>query len=1071
MASNSTISITFKLDGDGKGFRAIAQDANGLRTVMAATLEQSEMLKTSLINWSAALQGLQSIDHAVNQISDRLSSITSESEQFGKAMKAANTMAGKDSEGYKQLKEEIADLSKQIPIARDQLANGLYQVVSNGVPEDNWISFLETSAKSAVGGIAEINKVVGVTSTLIKNYGLEWDAAAEIQDKIQLTAKNGVTSFEQLAQALPRVTGNAATLGVTVDELLGTFATLTGVSGNTAEVSTQLAAVFTALVKPSSEAAEMAARMGIQFDAAAIQAAGGFQNFLQQLNGSVKAYSQATGTLEQEVYGKLFGSAEALRALIPLQGELADKFTANVNNMVNSSGTMDAAYADMSSSGDAVNQMLRNQWATVIDVVSGFTSATQPYIDFTAGLLSTASSATALVSTFRQLNIQQAILAARSNISTVAMAALGLRGRSVAGVVRVFSSAMRGGAFSATAFKIALRGLLTATGIGLAFVAVTSVIEYFCSASDKASESTNRLIDAEERAKREAEQLEAMKQQELSTLTNTRAALDLHINKLKEFNGSKEDEKRLVTEMNNTYGESMGYFSTVADWYEALISNSEDYCKQMVLEARTRELVNQIAQKEQEQHNILYDEKGNKRKYSTRRQLGKDQSSPAGPNSYAPTGTRKREEIVGTSALDKATKAYKDNVEELKALNKRLQDTVQEANKINFKVKGSEKRPDTFMPKTPGANNKSSGTSGSVNIVQEGPVYKKDAANLLEINDNMRVLNNELLTASLERAAEINKELAQWEKLADAYRNAGKEATEVAETGDAVYNANASTLKEITDNIQILNEQLQNASIDDAAQINQEIAAWNKKAEAIRNAGMEAKATFDTFREGWDGVKGLSGGIDTLTGALSGNGNAWQTVTGIVDGFLQIYDGVKTIVSIIDMLSMATTAHTATKTAEAAAVGVSAGAQAAEVVSAEAAAAAQIPVVAANKAATASYLELASAAYFAAHAYIPFAGFGIASGFVTAAASIVQGIGATALTPFANGGIVSGPTVGLIGEYAGASRNPEVVAPLDRLRDLIGSDDDRTPRVVKFKIEGRTLVGIMEKELNFNKRR
>ncbi len=42
--------------------------------------------------------------------------------------------------------------------------------------------------------------------------------AGKIQDKIQLTAKNGVTSFEQLAQALPRVAANASTLGVTVDE-------------------------------------------------------------------------------------------------------------------------------------------------------------------------------------------------------------------------------------------------------------------------------------------------------------------------------------------------------------------------------------------------------------------------------------------------------------------------------------------------------------------------------------------------------------------------------------------------------------------------------------------------------------------------------------------------------------------------------------------------------------------------------------------------------------------------------------------------------------------------------------
>lgn len=146
MAGNSTISITFKLDGDGKGFRAIAQDANGLRTVMTSTLEASEKLKTSLVNWSAAVQGLQGVTNAVNQISSTLSTITGESAEFSKAMKAANTMAGKDSAGFKQLKGDVADLAKQLPIARDQLANGLYQVISNGVPEDNWLEYLNTSA-------------------------------------------------------------------------------------------------------------------------------------------------------------------------------------------------------------------------------------------------------------------------------------------------------------------------------------------------------------------------------------------------------------------------------------------------------------------------------------------------------------------------------------------------------------------------------------------------------------------------------------------------------------------------------------------------------------------------------------------------------------------------------------------------------------------------------------------------------------------------------------------------------------------------------------------------------------
>ena len=102
MAGKGTISITFKLDGDGKGFRAIAQDANGLRTVMASTLEQSEALKTSLINWSAAVQGLQGVDRAVQQLNVSLQSATTEYNGFDKAMRAANTMAGKDSAGFKQ---------------------------------------------------------------------------------------------------------------------------------------------------------------------------------------------------------------------------------------------------------------------------------------------------------------------------------------------------------------------------------------------------------------------------------------------------------------------------------------------------------------------------------------------------------------------------------------------------------------------------------------------------------------------------------------------------------------------------------------------------------------------------------------------------------------------------------------------------------------------------------------------------------------------------------------------------------------------------------------------------------
>jgi phage-related minor tail protein len=59
-----------------------------------------------------------------------------------------------------------------------------------------------------------------------------------------------------------------------------------------------------------------------------------------------------------------------------------------------------------------------------------------------------------------------------------------------------------------------------------------------------------------------------------------------------------------------------------------------------------------------------------------------------------------------------------------------------------------------------------------------------------------------------------------------------------------------------------------------------------------------------------------------------------------------------------------------------------------------------------------------------------------------------------AIPAFADGGIVSGPTLGLVGEYPGASTNPEVIAPLDKLRSMMGGQNV----VVTGKISGRDIL-------------
>lgn len=73
---------------------------------------------------------------------------------------------------------------------------------------------------------------------------------------------------------------------------------------------------------------------------------------------------------------------------------------------------------------------------------------------------------------------------------------------------------------------------------------------------------------------------------------------------------------------------------------------------------------------------------------------------------------------------------------------------------------------------------------------------------------------------------------------------------------------------------------------------------------------------------------------------------------------------------------------------------------------------------------------------------------------------------------FAEGGILYGATYALAGEYPGASNNPEVIAPLDRLRSLLDADRPASANPagsVEFRIRGRELVGILSKEYNTRK--
>lgn len=1047
------IKFNVKLVVDGKEQLVTATStAEELRRALDSAKTSSQKLNAALVNFNQAVMAANNVTNAISQISGALNGVTEESRSFSAAMNAANTMAGKSGEDFARLKGQVAELSKSIPVVRDELANGLYQVISNGVPEDNWIAFLQKSAKASVGGIADLGETVKVTSTIIKNYGLSWDKAGDVQDKIQLTAKNGVTSFEQLAQALPKVTSNAATLGVSIDELMATFATLTGVSGNTAEVSTQLAAIFTALVKPSSEASKMAQQMGIEFDAAAIKAAGGMRNFLTDLDKNVKAYASKSGMLEQEIYGKLFGSAESLRALGPLTGQLAAKFNENVEAMKGSAGTIDDAFSIMSSSGAASLQILKNKFAEVGDAIASTMGGIMPVLNITAQIGNTVIAVSAMVSGLKNLAKIQAIVKVRTMAMNSASLVWNATSVRMNALVQVMSASFRGAAVSATTLKLAIQGLLISTGVGVAIVALTEVIAAFTS---KSADAQTQAEDTAESMKGFGDAADDIKTAYDSALKNTYADLMAKYEKLKagwralsteqqkmawiKDNQSAFNELRLkignVTEAENIFNRktdavveafkqralAAAYAAKLTALYQRQIELLDkkqkitktiaDDAKQGGRHAKEGDIVpeswrsdrygkvgsdgqwrfTKVGAERYNGTNVSGNTQINsvdKEIESVNRQIGDTQKQLTTRLNTArsfitagtPTTPHAKDTPKKTTIKDDKKDEPKTHVEELQAQLAAAQKEMGNAMTVDARVKadakvadiqrqideatkgkvsiGAETEP-TYIVQGSAADKRQSRTNAQHNIdrirqdFEIGLIGKEDAERrIADINKQLEKLGVKPIEVhfktyieelqeqlhdaqqEFEEATTIDARVKADAKIADIQRQIdettkGKLSIKAETEPTYIVQGSAADKRQSHSNAQNKASRIQtdyeigiigkDEALKEIEEINRQLAEIGLKPIKIELDSKGFDKVFGDIKSGWGNIQGVGNGIQGISDALEGNGDAWQQVTGLINGFISIAEGIQGIVELFGMLTAATSAHAAASTTDAAA--------------------------------------------------------------------------------------------------------------------------------------------------------
>ena len=247
----------------------------------------------------------------------------------------------------KQMKEYdgiIKDMSHNTGISLSELTESMYQGISAGGDLNNIFKLTEVASKSAIGGYTSTDVAIDGLTSSMNAFGLEYIEVDKVANKFLLTQNKGKTSFGELAGAIGKVAPTAKAAGVSLDELLSATAALTMNGIATSEAMTALKAGLSNVIKPSTEAQKMAKSLGLEFNVAALQSKG--------LAGFLKDIEKAcNGDIEK--MGKLFGSTEALNAMLILTGDGAETFTDVLGDMGGELNLVDSAFEGMTEGSGA----------------------------------------------------------------------------------------------------------------------------------------------------------------------------------------------------------------------------------------------------------------------------------------------------------------------------------------------------------------------------------------------------------------------------------------------------------------------------------------------------------------------------------------------------------------------------------------------------------------------------------------------------------------------------------------------------------------------------------------------
>jgi TP901 family phage tail tape measure protein len=183
--------------------------------------------------------------------------------EFNSSMTKMVTLANQSQEQVNAWREDFEQMAHETGINSTELANAMFRITSGGLTGERALAALKASAMGAALGMGETATVAFATVSAMNAYGLAADQADKVVAQLMWTVRQGNMETSTLADTLGAVMPIASEMGVGLDQVGASIASMTRLGADAHMAVTALRQVMATLIDPTSQADDLLESVGL----------------------------------------------------------------------------------------------------------------------------------------------------------------------------------------------------------------------------------------------------------------------------------------------------------------------------------------------------------------------------------------------------------------------------------------------------------------------------------------------------------------------------------------------------------------------------------------------------------------------------------------------------------------------------------------------------------------------------------------------------------------------------------------------------------------------------------------